>query len=302
MMTDKNIKGSPYPFEVNHDEVHLLNIWHLFYKFRLVIILIVLFFTIAFIGISFLLPKYYMAEVMVIPAKSIDGNSSGGSRGNLGGLASLAGINVGGGSQNTLMTTMSLLESRFFVYTFVNKHNVLPILFEDKWNKETKNWKSGIKPGPGLIFKEFNKIYSISEDVVSTEIRISIEWKDANLAQSWVTLIVNDINVIMKKRDQEEAAKSLEFLYDRLSKVTLIEMKPILLNLISSETQKLMLADIRDEYALETIDPAILPEKSTWPNKILFAIIGLLSGILVAIVVVIAKNNKLHNSVESKSL
>ena len=100
------------------------------------------FVTTLFVGVfSLLTPNKFTATVTLI---SLDkGNSSdissllSASSGNLGFLASQAGL-VAGGSDKLLV----LLNSRTLKESVINELDLLPILFEEKWDKSKNTWKS----------------------------------------------------------------------------------------------------------------------------------------------------------------
>lgn len=61
-------------------------------------------------------------------------------------------------------------------------------------------------------------------------------------------------------------------------KTTLPETKEAVKELISSQRNKLILIEMTDEYAFETIDPAFLPASPVEPKRRLILIVSLLLG------------------------
>ena len=50
-----------------------------------------------------------------------------------------------------------------------------------------------------------------------------------------------------------------------------------------------MLAHVKTEYAFAIIDPAVVPEKRVWPNRILLAALGLAAGFALGVLVVFSR-------------
>ena len=58
-------------------------------------------------------------------------------------------------------------------------------------------------------------------------------------------------------------------------------MRDVLYNLLESEKQKAMLANVNEDFALEVIDPAVVPEQRENPNrKLIVALGGVCGGFL----------------------
>jgi uncharacterized protein involved in exopolysaccharide biosynthesis len=53
--------------------------------------------------------------------------------------------------------------------------------------------------------------------------------------------------------------------------------------------QKLLLARGNDEFAFKVVDRAVAPRKPTWPQRVIIVVAGAALGVLVSIVLIIAK-------------
>ena len=60
-------------------------------------------------------------------------------------------------------------------------------------------------------------------------------------------------------------------------------MRAVLYNLLESEKQKAMLANVNENFALEVIDPAVSPEIREKPKRKLIVILGGLLGVFTGI-------------------
>ena len=59
-----------------------------------------------------------------------------------------------------------------------------------------------------------------------------------------------------------------------------------------------MLADVREEYALEVIDPAVVPETKSAPDRALICILGALLGGILSVLFVLLKHYASSNRKE----
>ena len=55
--------------------------------------------------------------------------------------------------------------------------------------------------------------------------------------------------------------------------------------LIKESTQSMMLAKVNPEYVLTTIDPPLIPELKSKPNRLLMVILGALMGSILSVLI-----------------
>ena len=235
----------------------------------------------------------FRAETTLAPIIE-DGNQSsfGGLSGQFGSFASLAGLSFRNSSD--IENAKATLVSRAFTEKFINDHNLLPRLFEDAWDEESQTWLAtdGVEatgPTSWQAYRVFNNLITLSEDQQSSLIRLSIDWTDPELAAAWVNSLVEAIDDHIREQDVAEAQKSIEYLTAQLEETNVVEMQQVLYNLIETQTRTVMLANVRDDYVFEVIDPAVIPEEKFRPQRRLIVIIGFslsLFASLIAIVLV----------------
>ena len=91
----------------------------------------------------------------------------------------------------------------------------------------------------------------------------------------------------MKMQDVTEATKSIEYLKQQVANTSLAELQAMFFELIQSQTETVMLAEVRPEYVFKTIDPAVAPEEKSGPNRALICIVGTLLGIVIGSILVL---------------
>src|SRR6185437_4670299 len=87
-------------------------------------------------------PRYRSSTVLIAAgsSRSVGLGSVTSALGDLGGLASLAGLNVGGPNSET-QEALGVLRSRAFTQEFIQREHLLPILFAKKWDASRNQWK-----------------------------------------------------------------------------------------------------------------------------------------------------------------
>jgi uncharacterized protein involved in exopolysaccharide biosynthesis len=118
-------------------------------------------------------------------------------------------------------------------------------------------------------------------------VTIRVEWFDPELAARWANLMVARANEDLRARKLRQLESSLEFLQSELRKAQLVELRTAISQVMESQINERMLANVRPEYAFRVIDPAVAadvdqPER---PKKLLLAAVGLAAGTLLGLVV-----------------
>lgn len=105
-------------------------------------------------------PRIYKAHVMVSPASNSPSATGriGGAGSQIGGLASLIGLSVGGDSSKE--ESLAVLQSEALTQRYVSEQNLLPVLFPDQWDPVAKKWRAGKPEGVPTLWKA-NKLFEI---------------------------------------------------------------------------------------------------------------------------------------------
>ena len=226
-------------------------------------------------------PEVFKAETLLTPAtEEKSGASSALSQ--FGGLAAMAGISIP--SDSNFEQTVATLESRKFLSQYIDRKKLLPVLFEEIWDAESQSWLVETKedePTEQKAVVAFKEILSVDEDKKSGLISLSISWKDPAVAAEWANDLVKQLNEQLREKAITDSQKRVGYLERELAKTTLQDMRAVLYNLLESEKQKAMLANVNEEFALEVIDPAVAPEIREKPKrKLIVALGGVCGGFL----------------------
>ena len=293
------------------DEIDLRELFAVIWQGKWLIIAITALFAVASVVYAINQPNIYKSEALLAPAEQEGSGGLAGLAGQFGGLASLAGVNLGGGSSNKAQLAIEVLKSRQFTSDFIQTHNILPDLMAAKtWDMQTNTvvynsemfdaqnnkWirevKAPFKPEPSMqeAFKVFSKIISASTDKESGMVTVSVEHISPSVAQQWVSWLIEDINKSMKERDVLEAVKSTDFLTQQLEQTKIADIRAVLYKLVEEQTKTIMFAKVRDEYVFKTIDAALVPEEKFKPKRALICVLGVLLGGMLSVMIVLIRH------------
>lgn len=260
--------------------------------------------------LSLMMPNVYTASALLKPADS-DTNQS--LMSNMGGLASLAGISIPTGQKNDSELALKMLKSRLFFSNFVEKRGILPDLMASKsWNSSTKEltyasklysskklrWKNkrstgaSMKPSMQEAHDEFLKILNISQDRKTLYITIEIDHISPIVAKNWITWLVEDVNNDISNIAIKEAEDSIKYLESQISSTPYAELKTMFYEIIQQHTQTMVLAKVRSEYAITTVDPAVEPEEKSKPSRSIIVLITTILGLILSTFWTLFDNNR----------
>ena len=309
----------PYPLQME-DEISLIDLWRVLVKKRWSIFLVTVLISAGAVIHALTAPPVYRAELLMVPAQ---GEKGGGGMATLasqfGGLASMAGISLGGGGGGT-ETALAVLQSRSFAEQYIDEYNLKPLLFHEQWDADREEWIVGepsflstvlaflreillpegegetegdIGDGSPSDWDTYNVVkgmMSVSTDKKSGLITLAVEWGDPELAATWANDAVVRLNTHMREQAVEEAKKSIQFLEEELARTSLVNAQTILYSLIEEQTKNIMLANVRDEFVFRVIDPAVTPEVRSKPKRKLIVVLGFVLGLMLGIFVAFFRN------------
>ena len=255
---------------VGHDdEIDLRELFGVLWKGKWLIGGIASAATVIAVIVALLLPNVYRAEALLAPNDQDRAGGLSALAAQYGGLASLAGIDIGSGSSDKTGLGIEVLKSRQFVSDFIERRDILvPLIAATGWDEESRElkidsdiydvaerkWVREVRPPkkntPSMqeAYEEFMSILSVSRDKVSGLVTIRIDHYSPDIAKQWVDWLVEDINATTMHRDVAEAQQAIEFLYQQIEKTSVADLQNVFFSLIEEQTKTVLLANVTDEY------------------------------------------------------
>jgi hypothetical protein len=210
----------------------------------------------------------------------------------VGGLASLAGISLGG-SDSLEKKALAALKSRSLISTFVTERKLMPVLFAHKWDEERGAWKARLSPDEVPTADDAyalfdKKIRRVSVDQKTGIVRLGVLWKDRKQAAEWANALVSLVNSRMRQEQIAEARASRAYIASVLANVEVASVRQALYRMDESHLRREMLARVRDQFAYRIIDPAVVPDEDRFksPARLLILLMGLMGGFVLGVIAV----------------
>jgi uncharacterized protein involved in exopolysaccharide biosynthesis len=192
----------------------------------------------------------------------------------LGGLANLTGITAQ--LRGSSRQAMAILESRHLAEQFIERHGLIARFSSDSEVPVTL-WKA--------VERFRLSVITIEPDANLGRTTVVIDWTDPVVAAEWANAFIALANELIRTRAIDEAKRNIAYLEEQIAQTNVVDVQRVMYNLIQNETQTLMLAHARPEYAFRLVDPAVPPETRISPRRTFMVLLGLTVGMLGGIVV-----------------
>jgi LPS O-antigen subunit length determinant protein (WzzB/FepE family) len=291
------------------DEIDLRELFSVLWAGKKVIVAITSLFAVAAVVYALSIANEYKASIVIAPAQQEGGGLSG-ALGQLGGLASLAGVSLGGGGGSEAAVAQEIMQSWGFVEQFIvnnelevevfaaegwNKTSNVLTIDSDLYDKDSNKWlidEDGQLRAPTSweLYEAFSKRLSVSEDKKSGLTSVSIEYFSPIVAKNWVDLYVAAINEHMRQRKLSQVNSNIEYLQAQIEKTSIAEMREVFYQIIEEQVKNKMLAEASPEYAFVTVSPSMVPEEKSKPKRALICILGTLLGGMLSVLYVLVRH------------
>jgi len=284
----------------DEDEIDLKELFLTIWKHKIKIILFSFVITIFSILFAMSKPNSYISSTTLIPQ-----GQAKQSLGGLGALAGIAGIDIGGGSQIDIGTSLQTILNDFTFqdkiitkYNLINKlkidinHLVFPFNNDTFYNllnkKDTSTKKIDINELKYNAFIKIKSIIKITTDKKSGIIKISSEHPDRFLAKELVQIYLIELTSQLRTIEMSNVNKKLEYYNNELSRTQDINIKEQLSKIISGLVQKKVLSKANTFYNVTQFtlpQVAYIKDKSK-PKRALIVIVSFITSIIMGIFLV----------------
>ena len=314
-MSLENKVGGAHEYD---DEIDLKELFGILRAGKNLIITITAVFTISSVLFALWIPNQYKAIAVLAPAQSEDGGLSS-ALGQLGGLASLAGVSIGAGETTESQIAQEIMRSWSFIEAFIAENKLeVEIYAAEGWSKRSGKLKidddvydtgnqvwlleddetNALRPPTSWeLFEQFDEMLSVSQDKQSGLVSVSIEYYSPQTAKDWLDLYITTINKHMQVRQVAKVSRNISYLEEQIAKTSIAEMREVFYTIIEEQTKNKMLAEASPDYAFVAVSPSMVPEEKSKPGRALICVLGVLLGVGLGVVILIIR----HYYARSKS-
>ena len=272
---------------IDNDEIDLIVLWKIIWSDKIVILMLTALFAIASVSYALYLPNIYQADAVLYPSDLKSQTMRRNNTAGLQGIASLAGVNIVSGESAKTDFAIAVLESKSFITDFIKNHNLKAPLFAIKewdektgneifdsalYNIDTKKWlinsetNESKEPTELEAYDRFVQNLSIFNDIETGIITVSYEFISPVRAKHWVDMLIRDLNNVVRDKDVLLANKSIAYLEVKLEETNVVDIKNMFFKLIEDQIRTRLLAETKNDYVFEIIDPPVIEEKKI--NKV----------------------------------
>ena len=286
-------------FNKEEDEIDLKELFLTIWKHKIKIILFSFIITLFSIFYAMSKPNNYTSSTTLIPQ-----GETKQSLGGLGALAGIAGIDISGGSQINIGTSLQTILNDFtFQEKIITKYNLINKLKIDINNlvfpfnndtfynllnkKDSSNNVIDIDINE-LKYNAFIKIKSIikiTTDKKSGIIQISSEHPDRFLAKELVKIYLIELTSQLRTIEMSNVNKKLEYYNNELARIQDINIKEQLSKIISGLVQKRVLSMANTYYNVTqfTLPQVAYIKDKTGPKRALIVIVSFITSLILGI-------------------
>lgn len=229
--------------------------------------------------VSFYLPSVYRAQVLVAPVQQGGAGALGALQSQVGGIAALAGIDLGGGA-DTRKESFARLASSGFARDFIVTGQLLPALFPERWDEKAGQWRAGeqVPTVEDGVRRFTHDVRAVSEDRKTGLVTLTVDWYDPVLAEQWANGLIDLSNERLRAEAVANSRQRIDFLNAELRKTDVLELRQAIYRLIESQLNTAMLASVQKEFAFRVIDAAVVPDRRARPRRTVLTVVGGLLG------------------------
>ena len=297
--------------ELQDDEIDLRELFAALWDGKLLIFIVtcaVFLFSSAYLHRA---ERSYTVSVTLRPTE--DQSSAGGNLGGLGGLATLAGVQLPSGGATEFITFQAMLKSQEVASRLFADENLVQRLFAGEWNEGRKSFLrpapstlgnvkrlleplltgegqgAYVAPNAARLAEKITGAMSVSEDKTSGMLKLSMESAKPKLASDLLLAIIRETDGFLKERFVISGSEALQFYQQKIAKARSREHREALAKLIATEEQKLMLATRDGPFVVEIMMGPDQSLRPTSPKSNLVLALGLVLGLFLGAAVVLLR-------------
>tara|TARA_B100001989_G_scaffold32019_1_gene19042 strand:- start:21208 stop:22113 length:906 start_codon:yes stop_codon:yes gene_type:complete len=281
-----------------YSDLDLTEILSIIFKYRVFIFsLTFLSSTILLIALLFI-PNKYSSEALFYT--SSDPGSTSSSMSSLSALSTfggLAGISLPANDVAAYDISEARIKSRNFLKILISQDEIKNNLyaangFDFEKKQITYNQKLLAEKSPDIddIHKKYINMLDVSRNKTSGIMKINFEHYSPYFAADMINIILKILDKISREESLKEIEDSLSYLEEKRSNTKESELQNSINALIKSNLERLMLANIREEYLIIVISDPYVPKYKSSPPKTLILIICSAAILFLSILLSLAFN------------
>jgi uncharacterized protein involved in exopolysaccharide biosynthesis len=278
-------KDHPAGPATEDDEINLLDLFLVLLRHKLLIMFLVVAAGVGAVFYSLGLENVYRSEATLTPREE---EKTGPSIPSLGGLGGMVAGQLGIGGGGSLEKLQVVLNSRELTLKIINKYDIMPIIFQEKWNPESGTWLPEVEEPPTLqdgMKALKNNMLKVSSDPEKGILTVGIEHKDPETAKKIVEYYVKELSETLRAEVLHDANENKRFFREQLDRTSDVLLQEKIYNLLAKEIEKETFAKAQKYYSFQVVDPPIVPDpdKKVAPKRSIICILSVFVAFFFAV-------------------
>lgn len=275
-------------------DLRLIDYWRIIWRRKLIVVAFVIAGASFSAAASIFMTDIYRATAVIIP---VGGKESGGSELSMVAqqLGGLPGITLPGSRSSSEI--ISMLNSNIIREKMIEKYNLLPVLFRERWDGTRNEWKTGTgapfmaltligrvsglfsgeeagaksaKSGVPSLWdgiRSLEEVIKVSPNMKDNTITVSAEYKDPEVAERLIEELLATLNERMSAEAKRVAQMNKKYLAEQLGSSYDPIIRQKVFNLIAQQVEINMMAEVKENFAFKVIDPPRAPDRKFKPQR-----------------------------------
>lgn len=169
---------------------------------------------------------------------------------------------------NELDRLLAKLSSFEYTKHFIDKRGLLPLLFPNEWDDESRSFRDGFSPDYRVATKIFREEHvGHSHDEKSGLLTVYATTHSSDYSAEIVNHYLVEFNAFIKERSVETMNTRRAYLERRLTEVNNIEVQRSIYRLLEAQLGVESMIHARENYPFEMIQPANPPLYKSYPSR-----------------------------------
>jgi len=248
-------------------------------------------------GWSTLLEDRYIAKAVISPVKEGGGPSSGVSV-LVQQIESVPGISLSSASSSSEI--LALLNSNMLRKKAIERFDLLPILFPDRWDAAEKGWADAkTEPSVHDGLRALEKVITLKHSPRDNTITITGELANGRDAAMLLENLLETLNSHLSSEAKRIAESNRRYLEGQLNNTADPLIRQNIYSLIAQQIESAMMAGVMENFAFKVIDPPDAPDRKSSPRRHVIVaagfVISLAAGVVLSFVLEFFKARREQN-------
>lgn len=194
-------------------------------------------------------------------------------------------------SENEKERLLARFRSYAFGNYFIEKNEgVLRLIYPKGWDEKNNRWRSDFEVDRRKAVDIFGKELAwISSDEKTGLLTVGFNAGEAQIAAEMANRVVDEFKTFQRSLVLNELEKRRKYLESRLNTTSNLEFQRSIYRMMEAQMSAEALINVRENYPLEVIQPAIVPIAKSSPQRLLFAILTMIVVMFLSVTYVIGR-------------